>query len=39
MLGQSLLTSQLTLSDFHRWTAISNGTATDKEIGPPPISS
>jgi len=38
VLGESLLGSQFTLSEFHRWIAISSGTATEKDIGPPPTS-
>jgi hypothetical protein len=37
-LGESLLNSQFTLSEFHRWLAISSGNATENDIGPPPTS-
>ena len=38
VLGQFLLTSELTLSELHQWIAISNNTATENDIGPPPVS-
>jgi hypothetical protein len=38
VLGQFLQNSDFKLSELHQWIAISNGTATEKDIGPPPMS-
>ncbi len=37
VLAQFLQNSDFKLSELHRWIAISNGTATEKDIGPPPM--
>ncbi len=38
VLQQFLVHSKIKLSELHRWIAISDGTATEKDIGPPPLS-
>lgn len=38
VLAQFLVHSDLKLSELHRWIALSNGTATEDDIGPPPLS-
>lgn len=38
VLAQFLVHSNLKLSELRRWLALSDGTATEEDIGPPPIS-
>jgi len=38
VLSQFLVHSKLKLSELRRWIAIADGTATEEDIGPPPIS-
>ncbi|CAN5165090.1 hypothetical protein BH10CYA1_BH10CYA1_58170 [soil metagenome] len=38
VLSQFLVHSKLKLSELRRWIAIADGTATEQDIGPPPMS-